>query len=105
MAPGNITSILSFLLPIFKYDVLIDALNPILRHFFQDSVSYDFNGIPVTEVLNEIGYETYNPVVSLSTLGLLLVLWLGKGLVTFLILFPIQKTWGRSKKWYFRFKS
>lgn len=105
IVPGNVARIYAILIPICMYDVTSEIFSDLFKKWFPQMSLEDFKNSLTLDQLSDLGYDTYNPIINLGTLSFLLLMYLIKAVVTFLLLKPITIKTGRFLTIYERFVS
>lgn len=86
-------------IPIAMCDPLSDILTPYLKELFNEPDIDEFKKTRSFDQMADIGYDSYNPVVNMGMISVLIVLYLVKILVFVGVYLFFKKT-GRSKSIY-----
>ena len=84
MFPGNTITLISILIPVVGFDILENVLdwewfNQLVNLF--DFEEHELVGEKIFAQITDIGYETFNTLMILNTLGVVLIFYLIKVLV------------------------
>lgn len=74
--PGNVAQMFEILIPIAMFDALADMNKPILVEIFGEQDPNTFKASRSLDQMTDLGYESYNPLINLGTIGVLLFFYL-----------------------------
>ena len=81
--PGNVSLFFKTVIPIMTFDVL--EYFKIMDGWFQSSKEYYDSGNHQLDQIYDIGYDTYNPIHNIGTLGFTIFLWVFRILILLIV--------------------
>ena len=80
------------------YDVLEEFMSPYLKQVWpQPDDPSQFKKTRALDQMSDLGYNTYNPIINLGTLWLLMMLYFVKVFFTLFFMFPLSMRFQRVK--------
>lgn len=94
--PGNIMTFFEILIPVVMFDLLENF--EVIQQLFPDSSGDAEKLQGIINQMSDIGYDSYNPLLNLGTIGLFLGLYFVKLFIFGFLVYPLSKVTGLFKR-------
>ena len=96
--PGNVMQFYAYMITVVKFDIFEQVDIP--ARFFGEANFDDQAAVNIPDQMQNLQYDSHNPVVNMGTLGLFMLLYLIKILFLFVILRPLKNKSRNTKSCY-----
>ena len=100
VVPANVSTLFEILIPIVMFDVLEAVPIPLIHAAYPLPDLDTFKATRIIDQVDDIGYDSYNPIHNLGSLGFYVILYIFKLVSLFLIVIPIYKITGKLEGMY-----